>query len=77
MGEPERVVYSSGGWAWPLLSKKSHYFSPTARSLCGRWMYSGLLDRTRTMDAAPGPDDCVACWRKRAKRIAESEVSGG
>lgn len=61
LDEPGRDADS--GWGWPLLSKKAHWFENSARSLCGKWLYTG----PREMDAA-GPDDCRDC----AKRLAKS-----
>lgn len=63
----------ASGWGWPLLSKKAHYFVE-ARSLCGRWMYTGELTDNQ---GAKSPDDCAACTKKLAKqqqRQRSSEV---
>jgi len=55
----------SGGWAWPERSRKAHFFRE-GRSICRRWLYVGILTRNQNRGNAPGPDDCVVCWRASA-----------
>lgn len=54
----------ASGWGWPLNSRKAHYFQDDARSLCGRWWFTGGLDADNGKDS---PDDCLSCRRKLAK----------
>ncbi len=61
---------SMEGWGWPLLARKVHYFRG-AKALCRRWMFGGALSsEDRGNFTAPGPDDCVVCFRKREKERA-------
>jgi hypothetical protein len=49
------------GWGFPLLSKKAHYFSvATARSLCGRWAYTGEYEQGNDNH----PINCAECRRR-------------
>ncbi len=57
------------GWAWPGLARKAHYFRE-ARSLCGKWMFTGVF--VRNQDSSQGPDDCATCFRKREKEKAKA-----
>jgi len=50
------------GWGWPGSSRKAHYFKGST-SICGKWMYTGLLEQSQ---GGSSPDDCVVCTRKRA-----------
>ena len=51
--EQERVSEQlKAGWAWPLNSRKAHYFGEDRRSLCGKWMFSGALPPD---DGQPSP----------------------
>lgn len=52
------------GWGWPGAAKKAHYFNDSARSLCGRWLYTGPLTRNQT---GSSPDDCAACTKELAR----------
>lgn len=60
------------GWAWPLNSRKAHYFIDT-RSLCRRWSFWGSQDQPQHVGAAPQRDDCVPCWRA-AKKMQDAEL---
>ena len=51
------------GWAWPLNSKKAHYFEGS-RALCMRWIFFGKLTRNQEVGEKPGPDDCKTCHKK-------------
>ncbi len=53
----------SGGWAWPLNSRKAHWFGSDGRALCGKWLYLGA---DREDNKHESPDNCIACKRKRA-----------
>jgi len=64
----------SEGWAWPLNSRKAHYFEE-GRSLCGRWMFFGSQDQPEGLGEQPGKDDCVVCWRKAKQRVASTQTS--
>jgi hypothetical protein len=60
-----------GGWGWPGLANRAHYFSPNdAISICGRWAYTG--QRTAD-DGEMGPNDCAACAKKLAKIRAKNK----
>lgn len=53
---------STGGWGWPLNSRKAHYFDAgDLISACGRWMYAGRLPDQG--GGSRSPDDCAACWK--------------
>jgi hypothetical protein len=59
-------TFEEGGWGWPALAKRAHYFDPgQGTSICGRWMFIGF--RTRD-NGVCGPDDCAACEKKLEKR---------
>ena len=51
------------GWGGPAAQTKFHYFRG-ARSLCGKWGYTGALypDGKSTH-----PDDCTQCSKLRRK----------
>ena len=51
-----------GGWRWPALSRKAHYFIE-GRSLCGKWLFFG--DSQGKGLAFKGDDDCAACFKKQ------------
>lgn len=51
------------GWAWPLNSKKAHYFMD-ARSLCRKWLFFGEVVEDGNDNS---PDACVACKRLLAR----------
>ena len=59
------------GWGFPYLSKKAHWFIES-RSLCGKWMYMGVLHP----DLFESPDDCAACRRKLEPRKAKEAKRG-
>lgn len=65
-----KVTEAGGGWASPLLAKKSHYFGADGRSLCGGWMYLGETESNQDEGATPNAADCMPCWRKRQKARA-------
>ena len=55
-------------WRFPLNSRKAHVFAEDdARSLCGRWMFTGEGQGEFDPSKKIGPDDCVACDRKARK----------
>jgi hypothetical protein len=61
------------GWKWLLNATKWHYFR-AGRSLCGHWgLFTtpslGSLEPFDEVSSGPGHDECVACWRKRAKEV--------
>jgi hypothetical protein len=61
------------GWNWLFNAAKYHYFR-AGRSLCGRWGMlgtpsPGTLEPFDAQASQPGPQECVACWRKRAKEV--------
>jgi len=51
------------GYGWPSNSQKGHWFRD-GRSLCGKWMYLGILTEAH----GDAPDICTAC-----KKILERE----
>lgn len=57
------MSFSKTGWAWPLNSRKAHWFGADGRSLCGKWMFLGEI---RDDSNHESPDNCKACARKRA-----------
>jgi hypothetical protein len=60
-----------GGWGWPGLAKKAHYFVK-GRSLCGKWLFTG--DSEGKELEFRGDDDCAACFKKQQalKPVAKS-----
>lgn len=56
------------GWGWPMLAKKAHYFVD-AEALCGRWLFTGVLDDE---PLAETPDDCVVCRRKLTAKLEKA-----
>jgi hypothetical protein len=62
-------TYKTGGWGWPALSKRAHFFDPSeAQSICRKWLYTG----ERTPDnGKKGPDDCADCAKRLEKRRAK------
>lgn len=60
----------TNGWGWPESSRKAHYFVD-GRSLCGKWLFSGLPVKNQSDPSSP--DDCKVCREKLAQRRA-SEV---
>lgn len=56
------------GWGFPLASRKAHYFRD-ARSLCGKWLFTGRLEPPENTWKT-GPDDCVPCRRALDKERA-------
>jgi hypothetical protein len=54
------------GWAWPLCSRKAHYFLPgEAISLCGKVMFTG---GEREDDHHHSKDNCAECVKRRDKQ---------
>jgi hypothetical protein len=64
----EKTPPAAEGWGWPEASRKAHYFVG-ATSLCGKWMYTGLVE-VQSLGDKPQRDDCVSCWRAQQKREA-------
>lgn len=56
------------GWGCPLRASKCHYFRG-ARSLCGRWMYTGNLDTLERHS----PVDCADCTRRRDRELKKEK----
>jgi hypothetical protein len=56
------------GWGFPGASRKAHYFLEDAKSLCGKWMYTGRLEAPK--DIKPHKDNCTDCFRRLEKRVA-------
>lgn len=54
---------SEEGWAWPVNSRKAHYFVD-GRSLCGKWMYLGEVEEGNDYS----PDNCRECIRRLEKK---------
>ena len=50
------------GWAWPLNSRKAHYFND-CRSLCGKMLFFGKTEQGNDNS----PDNCAACKKKLLK----------
>lgn len=50
------------GWGWPTISREPHYFV-NGMSLCGKWMFTGVLESDSDSDIKT-TDDCVVCRRK-------------
>lgn len=63
-------------WGWPGAARKAHVFADgDAVALCQKWMFMGHMeDGGFSLGEKPGPDDCVACWRK-AKAILDAHRS--
>ena len=63
------------GWGFLSNGRKAHYFRG-CRSLCRAWLAWGenavSWCATQEEGGEAGPDDCVACFRKRAKEVAKS-----
>jgi len=55
----------SEGWGFLSNAKRAHYLRD-GRSLCRKWLVLSAPEWVRTQEraAAPGPDDCKACWKK-------------
>jgi hypothetical protein len=51
------------GWGWPAFATKAHYFVGAAPSLCGRWMFWGVLED----DKDDLPVNCKECRHRLAK----------
>jgi len=56
------------GWGYPLNARKSHYFVDRM-SLCGRWMYFGVLS------IAVRPNPCRTCMKKLEKKREKKKLS--
>ncbi|MCX9083198.1 MAG: hypothetical protein OIN87_00165 [Candidatus Methanoperedens sp.] len=64
------------GWGFPLNSKKAHYFVD-GRSLCGKWMFFGVLEQGNDNSL----DNCTACKKallneKVKKKTSELKEKG-
>ncbi|MEI8244375.1 MAG: hypothetical protein WCI51_01015 [Lentisphaerota bacterium] len=59
------------GWGWPGLSKKAHYYNNNARSLCGKWIYTGVLEEGNDNSS----DNCCDCKKRLAKYKSQPERS--
>jgi hypothetical protein len=60
------MIQNKEGWAYPLLSKKFHYFTLEGTSLCGKW----FLLPTEVDNSDPTiktKDSCAACYAKLMK----------
>lgn len=55
------------GWGFPASSKKAHYFNGEARSLCGGWLFTGMLEDNNHRSL----DNCKSCMKKRDKLFPE------
>ena len=64
MGKARETV--AQGWAFPLRSRKWHYFVE-GRSLCGRWLFLGGIYASGQKENACRDDDCRGCEKKLAK----------
>lgn len=54
------------GWAFPLCSRKAHYFpKDESISLCGKVMFTG---GEREDSSHKSPDNCAKCMKLREKR---------
>ena len=51
------------GWGFSGNSRKTHYFTESGRSLCGRWLFAGLLENSNH----GSPDNCKECNKRREK----------
>jgi hypothetical protein len=62
------------GWRFPGASRKAHaYDEGEIISLCGKWMFAGQT--LAALDAKASPDDCAACRKILAKRVAKAPVA--
>lgn len=66
--DPQPEPAEPEGWAWPINSRKAHYFVK-GRSLCRNWGFFGAVEDLAGSDFK-SPDDCAACRRKADKRNA-------
>lgn len=57
------------GWAWPVASRKVHYFR-NGRSLCCKWGFGGMVQSNQGNERCP--DDCAECWKKRDRELAKA-----
>ena len=58
------------GWGFPTNSKKAHYFRQS-RSLCGKWMFFGVLEQGNDNSL----DNCTACKKALLKEKVKKKTS--
>lgn len=69
---PIRQDGPTEGWAWPVNSRKAHYFRES-RSLCGRWGFFGsAFDPSQQ---GQSPDDCTDCRRRRDREESRAKTT--
>lgn len=57
------------GWGWPGGARKAHYFTVGGRSLCGGWLFTGIVYDTNDNSS----DNCKECKRRVMKRRLQSK----
>jgi len=61
------------GWAWPLNSRKAHYFADSGVSLCGRWMFFGPINQDQQTQTSTA--DCPTCHKKLNKLVSRARAT--
>lgn len=61
------------GWGWPGASKKAHYYNNDARSLCGKWIYTGVLEEGNDNSS----DNCAECKKRLQKNNTSAAITPG